>query len=210
MTDYEVRITAPDAGCSEWIATCVDVNAGVELYMAAADEWNTAIVELVYVMAAELNARAPYLPDDYVDLVDRQAAHDAESGFEQSRRFAKSLLPGHYPIGVAAEPIEAGSFVQVSNDGAVTKMATSPPRMQGWEAPADAKCKVCGCTQDDCQRCIAKTGRPCTWTAENLCSACVEPHAFDPHPLNPMLCATCAAPGAQGDPVCQMTVLAAE
>ena len=38
------------------------------------------------------------------------------------------------------------------------------------------KCRVCGCTDDDCSQCIAKTGKPCTWIERNgensLCSAC--------------------------------------
>jgi hypothetical protein len=34
------------------------------------------------------------------------------------------------------------------------------------------KCRVCGCTDDNCTQCIERTGRPCYWVAENLCSAC--------------------------------------
>ena len=33
-------------------------------------------------------------------------------------------------------------------------------------------CSVCGCTDDDCSQCIEKTGKPCFWVADNLCSAC--------------------------------------
>jgi len=37
------------------------------------------------------------------------------------------------------------------------------------------ECMVCGCTDEDCSGCIARTGMPCSWanTAETLCSACV-------------------------------------
>lgn len=35
------------------------------------------------------------------------------------------------------------------------------------------KCRVCGCSDDDCAGCIAKTGHPCHWVAPRLCSACV-------------------------------------
>lgn len=35
-------------------------------------------------------------------------------------------------------------------------------------------CKVCGCTDDDCRQCIEKTGSPCYWVKDDLCSACVE------------------------------------
>lgn len=33
-------------------------------------------------------------------------------------------------------------------------------------------CRVCGCTDADCSGCILRTGKPCTWVAEDLCSAC--------------------------------------
>jgi hypothetical protein len=34
------------------------------------------------------------------------------------------------------------------------------------------RCKVCGCTENDCRQCIEKTGRPCYWVTADLCSAC--------------------------------------
>lgn len=34
-------------------------------------------------------------------------------------------------------------------------------------------CRICGCTDRDCRQCIEKTGSPCSWVAEDLCSACV-------------------------------------
>ena len=36
------------------------------------------------------------------------------------------------------------------------------------------KCRVCGCTDANCIRCIEKTGMPCSWVETDLCSACVE------------------------------------
>jgi DnaK suppressor protein len=40
------------------------------------------------------------------------------------------------------------------------------------------KCRVCGCTDEDCSQCIEKTGDACHWIqrdgANSLCSACVE------------------------------------
>jgi hypothetical protein len=35
-------------------------------------------------------------------------------------------------------------------------------------------CHQCGCTDYDCRQCIEKTGEPCHWVAEDLCSACAE------------------------------------
>lgn len=39
---------------------------------------------------------------------------------------------------------------------------------------AERKCRVCGCTEDDCRQCYEKTGGPCHWVAPDLCSACEE------------------------------------
>lgn len=36
------------------------------------------------------------------------------------------------------------------------------------------KCRICGCTDDDCSQCIEKTGSPCHWIDVDLCSACEE------------------------------------
>lgn len=35
-------------------------------------------------------------------------------------------------------------------------------------------CRVCGCTDDDCRQCVERTGAPCHWAEEDLCSACRE------------------------------------
>lgn len=34
-------------------------------------------------------------------------------------------------------------------------------------------CLGCGCMEHDCRHCIEKTGKPCHWVKENLCSACL-------------------------------------
>jgi chromosome partitioning protein len=34
------------------------------------------------------------------------------------------------------------------------------------------KCRICGCTEGDCRRCVEKTGIPCHWVEDDLCSAC--------------------------------------
>jgi len=34
------------------------------------------------------------------------------------------------------------------------------------------KCRICGCIDEDCRQCVERTGRPCYWVAEDLCSAC--------------------------------------
>jgi hypothetical protein len=36
------------------------------------------------------------------------------------------------------------------------------------------KCRICGCTEDDCSVCIKRTGSPCYWVEPDLCSACTK------------------------------------
>jgi hypothetical protein len=48
--------------------------------------------------------------------------------------------------------------------GADCDIATEKPR----------RCRICGCTDNDCSQCIEKTGEPCHWVEQDLCSACVE------------------------------------
>lgn len=36
----------------------------------------------------------------------------------------------------------------------------------------ERKCRICGCTDEDCSQCIAVTGHPCHWVEVDLCSAC--------------------------------------
>jgi hypothetical protein len=37
----------------------------------------------------------------------------------------------------------------------------------------ERSCRICGCTDRDCRQCVEKTGSPCSWVSEDLCSACV-------------------------------------
>ncbi len=39
-------------------------------------------------------------------------------------------------------------------------------------ASTTRRCRICGCTDDDCRQCIEKTGEPCYWVEPDLCSAC--------------------------------------
>lgn len=52
------------------------------------------------------------------------------------------------------------------------------PNAAGFTIPLpvvlEPACRVCGCTEDDCSGCIERTGMPCYWVEEDLCSACQE------------------------------------
>lgn len=36
------------------------------------------------------------------------------------------------------------------------------------------RCRVCGCTDSGGDGCLLRTGKPCHWVGEDLCSACLE------------------------------------
>jgi hypothetical protein len=46
------------------------------------------------------------------------------------------------------------------------------PEMMIIDGNDPQQCRVCGCTEDDCSMCIERTGEPCSWVADDLCSAC--------------------------------------
>jgi len=39
--------------------------------------------------------------------------------------------------------------------------------------PPPRRCRVCGCTDDNCSQCVEQTGEPCHWVSPTLCSACI-------------------------------------
>ncbi len=47
-----------------------------------------------------------------------------------------------------------------------------PAVMQAYFRGLRQTCRVCGCTDDDCAGCIERTGEPCHWAEDDLCSAC--------------------------------------
>lgn len=47
------------------------------------------------------------------------------------------------------------------------------------EETKDRKCRICGCTDDNCSMCIKLTGEPCHWVEDNLCSACIDAVKFN-------------------------------
>ncbi len=47
----------------------------------------------------------------------------------------------------------------------------------------DRKCRVCGCTDDDCRQCIEAQGHACSWLLDNLCTRCAKEILCKPPPL---------------------------
>lgn len=71
--------------------------------------------------------------------------------------------------------LDTHALVELSD--AVETMSSDDPEPIRFDAP-DAlaqRCRVCGCTDDDCSECVEKTGKPCSWVEADLCSACDAP-----------------------------------
>ncbi|QYY35285.1 hypothetical protein [Ruficoccus sp. ZRK36] len=45
---------------------------------------------------------------------------------------------------------------------------------EGDPDPDERRCRECGCTDNDCSGCVARTSEPCHWVEEDLCSACAD------------------------------------
>lgn len=50
----------------------------------------------------------------------------------------------------------------------------SPQMIDQQQKTGLQKCRLCGCTNDNCSGCIHRTGEPCHWVDEDLCSACAD------------------------------------
>lgn len=68
--------------------------------------------------------------------------------------------------------LRAGAVIDADDDAAGGEVA--PAADVEIEAFGET-CRVCGCTDEDCGGCVERTGQPCYWVEEDLCSACVVP-----------------------------------
>ena len=74
------------------------------------------------------------------------------------------------PHGHLAEtPLDSGYWFHTHEE------AFEPPDEPHYhdEPLEEQRCAVCGCTDEDCYGCYERTGQPCYWIEEDLCSACV-------------------------------------
>lgn len=52
------------------------------------------------------------------------------------------------------------------------------------QKPEVRRCRECGCTDENCAGCIERTGQPCAWVDDDLCSACVPAGGAPPAPAS--------------------------
>jgi hypothetical protein len=95
-----------------------------------------------------------------------------EAGIEPEWYFTVALTRTEYDA-IAANRIKTRG----NNTGRVMNEVADTIGAMLSEAIADGvprRCRVCGCTDDDCTQCIERTGEPCHWVEPDLCSACTE------------------------------------
>jgi len=63
-------------------------------------------------------------------------------------------------------------FAKVAAEEALKPKKKKAP-LKKKKSAGERKCRVCGCTENDCRQCVEKTGSPCHWVEDDLCSACV-------------------------------------
>lgn len=76
---------------------------------------------------------------------------------------------------LVAEELELGvALVSLVAARGVGLHAVAAGRLMSLLADREGrKCRSCGCTDADRSGCVARTGRPCAWVEDDLCSACV-------------------------------------
>lgn len=143
----------------------------------AADFWPAFRVDLKaceHTAKAESGKKAPPLFKPDYDAIERDANLANGNGKGAKRRGVVSSVNGSkapaksQPQDVAGAEGEAGNTAH-SSAGKPAVLRDSAPLCTPGE------CRVCGCTEENCRKCILRTGTPCTWTspAKDLCSACL-------------------------------------
>jgi hypothetical protein len=108
--------------------------------------------------------KAPICRSWGIGLIDRELELDDIIGgvniyIDNTSDTPKSAIQLGFTIvkGIVSETGEIGNF------------------MNNEAPPVEVRrCRICGCTDDDCHQCIEKTGEPCHWVEDDLCSACAE------------------------------------
>lgn len=128
-------------------------------------------------LAARLTGDARALPTRCATLADgwdRQAATICEG------------LPRDLAVTSSTEEAEAdGMAAQLVTVAAELRALLDEDARERLGAPVvddvvPRACTGCGCTDDDCARCVAATGGPCWWVGPQLCSRCADDADEDP------------------------------
>ena len=100
-----------------------------------------------------------------LDLHKDTRAHDIDAvGLSAISSFSKSAFAADKDY--ILTKIQLTRIVSLDGEPQV-KVYLSPE-----EAAVIRMCRSCGCVDADCEQCINRIGEPCTWVADDLCSAC--------------------------------------
>lgn len=73
----------------------------------------------------------------------------------------------HPDVTVVTDPVHSIYYVNLDASSINKAIERAKEWVDGLQ-----RCKVCGCTEYNCELCMKKTGRPCSWVKKDLCSAC--------------------------------------
>lgn len=123
-------------------------------------------------MWAELEAEFPEIVEHFRTWIDEYKKEiDWSSLFQPAIKFHD--LPAELQQGVLIRYTnESAEYWAENEKEAGTFFAFVGHLQLLFEDDQVRRCRKCGCTDDDCSQCIQKTGHPCHWVEEDLCSAC--------------------------------------
>jgi transcriptional regulator with XRE-family HTH domain len=100
---------------------------------------------------------------------------------ESLRSFAElAFISPSYLQEIEAGKAKPSVDIQAGIATTLHMLETSKPGLDA-DAPLfdERRCRVCGCTDENCLGCFIRTGRPCEWVEDDLCSACIDSPEVD-------------------------------
>jgi hypothetical protein len=110
-----------------------------------------------------------------LDIPPETAIAIKDAGTYNVGELANRLINGEtFGLSVSAiKAVEAAIEKVKSDQSALPEKSNGKPKRASKSIHRN-HCWVCGCTENDCSKCIARTGQPCAWADDkkDLCSAC--------------------------------------
>ena len=118
----------------------------------------------------EKECRLEYPADSILEVhePEGEAPEMPDEGEIWDRLLSLAVMPG--PIDKNACDVLA--YLAVNQVIDIPRLIELTNDLGPFEATPVRKCRVCGCTDDDCSQCIEASGGPCWWVEKNLCSRC--------------------------------------
>lgn len=104
---------------------------------------------------------------DWLKSIDAEQYVIAEGTFKDSGTTVQTTLL------IIKKPVEYSPVPWITSDKKINKPVPQSSIKETVKNTSIRTCRTCGCTEDDCRQCIEKTGSPCHWIEQDLCSACL-------------------------------------